>query len=147
MAKITDYLLCTRQITKLHDHYLRQVSGQYGLTLMEANIISFLYNNPGCDTARDIVELRGFSKGNVSNAVESLIRKSLLKRDPDARDRRRIHLSLLPAARSVTAEIEKVQTQFREKIFSGFSEEEVKTMNAFTERIRLNTLSEQKEGK
>ena len=40
---------------------------------MEADIISFLKNNPGKDTAADIVELRMLSKGAVSKTVEALI--------------------------------------------------------------------------
>lgn len=54
----------------------------YRLTLIEATIISFLQNNPGKDTAADIVELRMLSKGNVSQAVESLMQKALLRREP-----------------------------------------------------------------
>ena len=57
----------------------------------------FLYNNPGKDTAADITELRMLSKGNVSQAVESLIQKGSAKDGPLTRlDRRKIHLSLLP---------------------------------------------------
>ena len=41
-------------------------------------LMSFLYNNPGKDTATDIVELRMLQKGNVSAVVESLVNKSLL---------------------------------------------------------------------
>ena len=44
----------------------------------------------------DIVELRMLLKGNVSQAVESLIQKSLLKREQNKEDRRKIHLSLTP---------------------------------------------------
>ena len=42
------------------------------LTITEGKVISFLYNNPGKDTAADITELRMLSKGNVSQAVESI---------------------------------------------------------------------------
>ena len=70
---------------------LKDICNNYQLTIIEATIISFLYNNPGKDTAADIVELRMLSKGNVSQAVESLIQKSLLKREQDKEDRRKIH--------------------------------------------------------
>lgn len=92
----TDFLLNTRLISKLHESLLKDVCEQYHLALIEANIISFLHNNPGKDTAGDIVDLRRLSKGNVSQGVESLIQKRLLLRTPDQSDRRKIHLSLPP---------------------------------------------------
>ena len=116
MSRITEYLTCIRQIMKLHDQMMKEVSSQFGLTLIEADIIGFLYNNPEKDTAGDIVELRMLSKGNVSRAVESLIQKSLLKRTPDTADRRKIHLSLLPSSAPVTKEIEEMQRHFRARI-------------------------------
>ena len=79
------------RIVKLYDSMLKPVCERYTLALIEATIISFLYNNPPArDTAADIVEYRMLSKGNVSQAVESLIQKGLLQRCQDTRDRRRI---------------------------------------------------------
>ena len=72
-----------RRIVRLYDSMLRPVCDRYGLAPIEATIISFLQNNPGRDTAADIVELRMLSKSNVSQAVESLIQKSLLQRRQD----------------------------------------------------------------
>ena len=63
---------------------LKSVCLKYHLTIIEADIISFLQHNPGKDTAMDIVELRMLSKGAVSKAVESLIQKGILQRHPDA---------------------------------------------------------------
>ena len=63
MNRITDYLTGIRRISKLHESMLKEyVCQEYGLTLAEATVISFLYNNPGRDTAADIVELRMLQK-------------------------------------------------------------------------------------
>lgn len=66
MAWTTDILMTFRRIIKLHESGLKELCEKYRLSLIEANIISFLYNNPGKDTAGDIVELRMLAKGNVS---------------------------------------------------------------------------------
>ena len=79
------------------------------------------------------------SKGAVSQAVESLIQKKLLEREQDTKDRRRIHLSLTPAANPITQEIEKAQKGFRDKVFQGFTEEERELFNEFHLRIQENT--------
>lgn len=141
MNRITEYLTSIRRIIRQHDNLLKPVCERYGLTAVEAAVISFLHNNPGKDTAADIVELRMLSKGNVSQAVESLIQKSLLQRKPDTADRRKIHLSLLPSAGPITAEIEAARDAFREKLFHGFSQEEREAFDALNRRLMENIQS------
>ena len=63
MSRTTEFLMNIRSIIKLHESMLREICGEYQLALIEATIISFLHNNPGKDTAADIVELRMLSKG------------------------------------------------------------------------------------
>ena len=135
----TEFLTNIRQIMRMHDKMLKSICGQYQMNITETAVISFLYNNPGKDTAADIVELRMLSKGAVSQAVESLIQKKLLEREQDTKDRRRIHLSLTPAANPITQEIEKAQKVFRDKVFQGFTEEERELFNEFHLRIQENT--------
>lgn len=85
------------------------------------------------------------SKSNVSQAVESLIQKSLLQRRQDTEDRRRIHLSLTSASAPITHEIEAVREGFRKQIFRGFTEEEQKQFAWFNQRIAENTKLEAEE--
>ena len=96
MICITDFLAHIRLTMKLQEQMLKNICETWQLTITEGKVISFLYNNPGKDTAADITELRMLSKGNVSQAVESLIQKGLLKRTADQTDRRKIHF--IPAS-------------------------------------------------
>ena len=146
MTSNTDFLLGIRAAMKFQDSLLKQLSETYGLTLIEANVITFLHNNPGKDTAADITELRMLSKGNVSQAVESLIQKSLLYRTQDTKDRRKIHLSLAEKTKPITQEIERVRERFRERVFQGFSEEEEKLVVQFNKRIAENIKLEGERG-
>ena len=139
MAGTTDFLVTVQGMAKLHDGMNKMVCGKYQLTLIEGKIISFLHNNPGKDTAGDIVELRRLSKGNVSLAVENLIRKGLLEREQDHKDRRKIHLSLLASAKPITDLIEKRQNEFEEELFRGFSEEERRLYIELNDRMVENT--------
>lgn len=139
MRNTTNFLTNFRRTIKLYDTMLKEICGAYHLTMIEANIISFLYNNPGKDTAGDIVELRMLSKGNVSTAVEALIQKHLIEREQDKTDRRRIHLYLLPAAEPITNWISEIREQFSEEILFGFSEEERKQFEVLNDRLWENT--------
>ena len=123
----TDFLTMIRRIIKLHEGMLKEVCEHYQLALIEANIISFLYNNP-----------RMLAKGNVSQAVESLIQKGLLERRPDKQDRRKIHLFLLPAAQPITREIETLKEKFHREIFLGIPRQEQELFARVSEQMMLN---------
>lgn len=137
----TDILISIRKLIKLYEAMLKTVCQHYHLTQIETDIISFLQNNPGRDTAGDIVELRMLSKGNVSQAVENLIQKSLLERSQDQDDRRKIHLSLRPEAKPILEEIQRIREKFLEEIFAGFSEQERELYAEWNDRIRNNAKS------
>lgn len=124
MTRTTDLLVSIKKILKIDEDLMKRVCEMHDLTLIEAKILIFLKNNPDCDTAADIVEYRMLSKGNVSQAVESLIRKQYLKRRPDENDRRKIHLLLLPPADPVNEEMLSLRAEYREKLFEGMTEEE-----------------------
>lgn len=141
MGRTTELFIGLRSLFRLYDKMLKRVCTEHDLTLVEADIISFLRNNPKKDTAADIVELRMLSKGAVSKGVESLIQKSLLERIPDMEDRRRIHLKLRPLAEPVTESIDEVREEFLETILEGFTKEELEIYSRFFQRLFKNTKS------
>ena len=79
------------------------------------------------------------SKGNVSQGVELLSGKGLLLRIPDKEDSRKVHLSLSEKAFPITEEIELEKRTFQEELFSGFSEDDKKTLEDLSRRIMENT--------
>ena len=139
MQRTNTLLVNFRRVIRLYDTMLKPVCQRWGLAPLEATIVSFLYNNPGRDTAADIVEYRMLSKGNVSTAVESLMRKGLLQRRQDRGDRRRIHLSLPPRAKPITQEVEAVREAFRRQLFRGFTQQEQELFAQFQQRLAENT--------
>ena len=139
MGRTTELFIGLRNLFRLYDKMLKRVCTEHELTLAEAEIISFLRNNPEKNTAADIVELRMISKGAVSKGVEALIQKSLLERIPDTGDRRRIHLKLRPEAEPVTESIDEVREEFLETILEGFTKEELETYIRFFHRLFKNT--------
>lgn len=145
MSKATELFMGLRSLFRLYDKMLKKVCTDHDLTMIEADIISFLQNNPEKDTAVDIVELRMLSKGAVSKAVESLIQKSLLERIPDRSDRRKIHLKLKVQAEPVTRAIDEVREEFLCTVLNGFSKEEIDVNLRFLNRLFDNTKSAMEE--
>lgn len=138
MTRITEYLISIRRILKCQEAMLKEIGEEYALTLTEATIISFLHNNPSRDTAADIVELRMLSKGHVSQAVESLIQKSLLRRRQDTADRRRIHLYLTSAAQPIVEAIDRRWKGLEEIIFQGLTPDDRQSLTRITNQMMEN---------
>ena len=120
----SDFLKYMRYTIKLYEKMTAQVCQNYDLSRTEVDILAFLANNPGKDTARDIVELRMIPKANVSQAVETLIQKEFLKRRPDREDRRIVHLEITKKATNIVDDIIWAQNKFFKTLFEGFTDEE-----------------------
>ncbi len=95
-----------------------------GLSARELEVLLFLANNPGYDTARDMTLLRGMSKSQVSQAVDLLSAEGLLLRTPDMADRRIIHLSITESGQGLTRQALAIQRSCIDRLLSGLSPEE-----------------------
>lgn len=131
-------LVYTRSLVKLYDLYMEKIRLNYHFSHIEITIISFLHNNPGKDTAKEICDMRMLPKGNVSQGVESLIQKQLLVRQQDSSDRRKIHLSLTQLAIPIIEEIESAKAEFEKQIFDGLTKEELLLCQKINARIAEN---------
>lgn len=136
-----NYCMVMRGTFKLQELYQEPVRRQYGLSKVEIVIVNFLYNNPERDTASEIARMRMLQRGNVSQGVEALIQKGFLRRTEDARDRRRIHLSLTKMAEPLVAAVERQQEKMLAQIFAGFDEEERRRYHDMNRRIEENLLA------
>ena len=141
MKSRTELLLGLRRIVKFYEFSMKPVENRFELSHMETEILAFLHNNPGLDTASDIVELRMFKKGNVSQAAENLCKRGLLSRQRDPDDRRKSHLHITEAAQDILEEIENARLAFQTRLFSGFSEEELSLFQSLNSRLFDNALA------
>lgn len=116
-----DYLILRQSLHRLYVRMMEPVLRQFGLTQMEEDILLFLANNPGHDTAAELVSLRSLAKSQVSTSVERLVRRGYLLRQPEGR---KLHLRLLPAAEEAVRQGQDRQRRFGEAIARGFSPEE-----------------------
>lgn len=134
---IMDILYSVKNINDLYYNLSVKVANECGITKSEADILAFLNNNPSCDTARDIVKLKGFSKAYVSKAVEPLILKELIKVEIDKDDRRCQHLKLTEKSKPILIKLHDMQNEFIEKITNGIDqkniEKYIEVMHLFSE--------------
>lgn len=137
---ITKILYSAKHINDLYYALSTKASDECGITKPEADILAFLYNNPTCDTAKDIVKLKGFSKAYVSKAVEPLLDKGLITVYVDKNDRRCQHLKLTEKAKPIVIQLHKMQSQFIDKITNGISKEDIQKYLEVIEQFAVNAL-------
>ena len=115
-----------------------EVAQKCGITKPEADILAFLFNNPECDTAKDIVQLKGLSKAYVSKAVEPLLKKGLISIEVDKLDRRCQHLKLTSQSKEIVSELHNMQLEFLKKLTNNIPEEDILTFLEVTEKFANN---------
>lgn len=123
---------------KAYTKSIEPVCESYHLTRTELDILLFLANNSLFDTATDIVEKKGISKSHVSESIKSLEARGYLIRSYRNNNRRTIHLSLCEKADEIILMGRQGQKLFAETMIKGFSEDDLKKMQEFMERMKRN---------
>ena len=89
-----------------------------GLPPAAADILLFLANNPGCETAGEICRMRGMKPALVSFHIDRLVGEGYLLRQPVPGDRRKTALVL-------TAQGRELQRAFADRLAEGLSAEDL----------------------
>ena len=124
MLTIAQLTRLPRTFGKYYDRQFLPLLEQTGLSMRELHILLFLANHPGQDTARDVTELRGLAKSQVSQGVEVLTGRGLLARRADGEDRRVIHLDITDLGRPLAREAQAIQAACGRRLLAGLTEEE-----------------------
>lgn len=139
------YISHANHFKRFYDLSFKEKAREYGLQMIDVHILLFIKNNPALNTARDIVYSRGLSKSNVSNALEKLKGRGLVRLEEDPRSRRIQRIFLEPEGESVALELKEVQSRCFQQMLRGFSEEEWESLNQSIRRIDENVVAALKE--
>ncbi len=111
---------------------------KFSLSAAETDIIMFLANNPGYDTAADISKVRRILKSQVSVSVKSLCEKGLLTGTYKDGNKKSVHLSLTAKAKPVVTYGKKEQSDFAAVLFDGFTDDEIAAFERYHIKILDN---------
>lgn len=123
---------------QFHSLVYEEIAEELGLAQLEIDILLFLKNNPECNTARDIVNLRGFAKSNVSTAVDSLQKKGYLSVYTDPDNRRIRRLALERSKDGTLDRLLQIQKDSFSCLLKGISEEEFRQAQSFMLQLDNN---------
>ena len=82
------FLVSFTKAKKTYKKFISPTLNDLGLTHNEFEILVFLQENLEYNTAKDIVEFSGLSKGLISRSIESLLKKEMLSIKKDDKDKR-----------------------------------------------------------
>lgn len=132
------FLVTFKKARKKSHSYIASRLKEYELTSNQIDVLYFLLRNKKYNTAKDIVEFIGVSKGLVSRSVDELIKKDYLYVKEDEADRRKMRLFLTESGKAVVKKIDKYDHEFLEKITAGITPEEIKTHLRIAMKISEN---------
>ena len=147
MLNAAQLIRLPRKFGKYYDRQFLPLLEKTGLTIREVHVLLFLANHPGQDTARDVTELRGMAKSQVSQAVEVLAGRGLLARRADGEDRRVVHLEITEQGAPLAREAQALQAACGRRLREGLTEEEQAVFLNLLERVlrEMEDLSAEKE--
>ncbi len=132
-------VLCLmNKVKKLYDSVCADAGEPFGLTQAEMDVLLFLANNKGMDTAMDIVKYRGISKSLVSRAVEFLVERGYVMVMQDGEDRRLNRLSVTQSAKPAIQALQCAQKRFWSMLMGSVEEEERAAVKRAIQRLSID---------
>lgn len=127
-----------RQLLEGYAAAMQPLCRREGLAPNGVDILLFLANNPGLDTARDICTYRGLKPGIVSFHVEKLVQEGYLLRQPAPEDRRKCRLVCTRRAEPVVQRGRQVQEAFFRRMTAGLDPQDLAAFRRCLESFQRN---------
>lgn len=135
------FLVIFKKARKQSHNYIESRIKEYNLTSNQIDVLIFLHRHEKFNTAKDIVEYIGVSKGLVSRSVDDLIKKNYLFVEEDERDRRKLRLFLTDSGKDIVKKIDKYDREFLSIVTEGITQNEMNAHLSIIKKIANNLKS------
>ncbi len=120
----------------MRNRFDREVAS-LNVTRSQWSMIVVVARNPGA-TQRVIAEALEMSEASAGRLIDRLCAEGLLQRQERYDDRRARAVYLTPAAEPLLAKLYEIGRKGEQKIFRGFSDKELETLESYFDRIYRN---------
>ena len=121
----SQFYVMARRLEDAYAAQMRSLCKETGVAQTAMDILLFLHNNPGYDTARDICTYRHLKPSIVSFHVDNLVQQGYLERQDIPEDRRKCRLVCTDKAAPVIRRGRAVQETFSRQLTEGLTPEEL----------------------
>lgn len=126
------------EFRRLMELQFAPIRADYGLKMVEIHVLYFLAVHRNINTPTEIYRQLKLNRGHVSQAVESLCRRSYLTPIPDANDHRSVHYETTRQAQPVIERIDAIRCSLDRAVFAGLTRQELEAFTAISRKIRRN---------
>ena len=125
MVTASEMTAFLRHFADAYALWMQPLNRLYALPPNGLDILLFLANNPGRDTAGDICRYRHLKPGLISVTVEKLVQAGYLQRQTMPGDRRKDRLVCTPNADEIIRRGREYQAAFAKRFNCGLTEAEI----------------------
>jgi MarR family transcriptional regulator, temperature-dependent positive regulator of motility len=115
-----------------------RIAGEYGLSRPEYLVLYSLYLSDGI-AASDVCATAGFPKNTISRAIHRLVRRRLVRRSLDRRDRRSYVLHLTADARRILDDSVPPMVDHEKRMLSGLTRSEQETLSRLLAKLVVDS--------
>ncbi|MGN0347453.1 MAG: MarR family winged helix-turn-helix transcriptional regulator [Lachnospiraceae bacterium] len=133
-----DMTLRGRKFKKVTDHWYSSMRKKYGLKQLEIDILYFISHRGYGVTAKEISNSLVANKGQVSIALDNLVKKHYLREKPDEKDKRMAHFNLTKEAEPLLMDHQKRAQEMRDYMCKNITKEEIHQFIPLMEKFIAN---------
>jgi len=145
LDRIDDFLgsahVFASAVTEIIEHRLLEQARGGQVTAAQMKLLK-LVGMTDSYTLGDVATFLQVSSAGASKAVDRLVRRDLLRRTEDQRDRRVMHLHLTSASRRLIAAYEDARQRKLQSVFVQFSQEELRSASELLDRLSADIVDQ-----
>lgn len=122
----------------LNELKMEDVMKKYDIRKIDIEILIYLSNCDGKNTARDIVAVDMFTKGHVSQSVKRMSEKGYITLEHDEEDLRVQHIFLTKKANAIMKELLQIRKEIDECVFKNISKDEIEFLKEIFSKMYSN---------
>ena len=122
-----------------------RICNRSGIYFGQPPIIAYILDHDGC-TQKDIADFLKVTPASIALSTKRLQKNGYIQKQPDEKNLRCNRLHLTPLGEKVIHEWKSGLDEVTEKMFAGFTDEELNTLCRYLERINDNSSEGKKIG-
>ena len=131
-------LLYGMQFRKLLEKELEPLEKEYGLCKIDMQIMLYLGTAGEHNTSKDIMQLKMFTRGHISQSLSRLQKKGYIMMEQDMEDRRCTHNHLTVNAGGVIKKLQSTFNKIQDIILQGVTEDEQRVLATVAQKVNQN---------
>ena len=133
-----NYIVYFRIAKNLYKNCIEKDLKKYNLAHNEIEIINYLSRNSEQNTARDIAEYLGLSKGMISRTIDQLLTKEILEFEKDKKDKRILRLKITEKSKNLMNDLEKSREKFLVELTKDIEDDKLDVFTDILEAMISN---------